>query len=775
MDMKKKILLVEDEPVVALDQSGILKKNGYLVNMVYNAEDAITKVREDNSIDLVLMDINLGKGMDGTDAARKIIDTQDIPIVFLTSHMEKDVVERIRGITRYGYVLKGSDEFVLLESLHMAFELFDAHRREKTTSERYQEQAKLLSERVKELNCLYDIVKLVETPGITIEKILQGTVKVMPQAWQYPEITCARIIHENHEYLSDDFIETEWKQSVPLVANGKTTGKIEVFYKEKKPEEDEGPFLKEERRLIYAIIERIGHVIERFSFYNEIRESEERLYNIVEHMPVMMDALNENGVIIAWNSESERITGYSADEMIDNPDAMKLLYPDDTYRTWMMSEMVALGNDFRDEETVITCKDGRKRVISWSNISGQHPIPGWYTWAVGVDVTERNIAMENLKRSWDENELRQRIANVLLTFPEEDVYSGVLDILLDITRSVFGYFGYIDDHGNLVCPTLTRDIWEKCQVPGKDIVFPPESWGGLWGKSLIEKRTILSNETLNVPEGHISLANAICVPIVSYDELVGQIVMANKKDGYTEEDRKTLESLSEYLAPIIRGWVEKSRRDEEIRRLLEEKEILLREVHHRIKNDMSSIKSLLSLQASATENPHASNTLLEAMNRISVMGNIYDSLYRGRGFSSIKIKTFINNLLSSIQQTYANNASVIISTDIEDIIIAAKQSFYVGIIINELVTNSYKYAFANSKKGEIRIEVWKHDNSTLGILVQDTGKGLPEGVVENEDYGFGLKLVTIFVQQYRGNMEISGNEGTSVRIMFPLLPIPDAE
>jgi two-component system, sensor histidine kinase PdtaS len=131
--------------------------------------------------------------------------------------------------------------------------------------------------------------------------------------------------------------------------------------------------------------------------------------------------------------------------------------------------------------------------------------------------------------------------------------------------------------------------------------------------------------------------------------------------------------------------------------------------------------------------------------------------------------------LSSIQQTYANNASVIISTDIEDIIIAAKQSFYVGIIINELVTNSYKYAFANSKKGEIRIEVWKHDNSTLGILVQDTGKGLPEGVVENEDYGFGLKLVTIFVQQYRGNMEISGNEGTSVRIMFPLLPIPDAE
>ncbi len=771
MDAKKKILLVEDEPVVALDQSGILKKNGYLVNMVYNAEDAITKVRGDNSIDLVLMDINLGTGMDGTDAARKIMDIKDIPIVFLTSHMEKDVVERVKGIIRYGYVLKYSGEFVLLESLHMAFELFEAHRREKESREQYQEQAKQIRERVKELNCLYDIAKLVETPGITIKQVLQGTVKVMPQAWQYPEITCARIIHDNHEYLSDDFIETEWKQSSPLIVNGEKTGIIEVFYKEKKPEKDEGPFLKEERRLMYAITERIGHVIERFSFYNELRESEERLYNIVEHMPVMMDALNENGIIVTWNSEAEKITGYSANEMIGNPDAMKLLYPDDTYRTRMMNEMDALGNDFRDEETVITCKDGNKRVISWSNISGQHPIPGWHSWAVGVDVTERNIAMEDLKRSRDENELRQRVANVLLTFPEEEVYSGVLDILLDITGSIFGYFGYIDDHGDLVSPTLTRDIWEKCQVPGKDIVFPRESWGGLWGKSLIEKRTILSNETLNVPEGHISLANAICVPIVSSDELVGQIVLANKEDGYTEEDRRKLESLTEYLAPIIRGWVEKSRRDEEIRRLLEEKEILLREVHHRIKNDMNSISSLLSLQSSSTDNPEASSTLLEARDRISVMGTIYDSLYMGRGFSSLSIKSFLYDLLSSIQQTYSGDVPVSINSRIEDIAIAAKQSFSLGIIINELVTNSYKYAFSGADNGAIDVVVEMTDDKTLHIIVSDTGQGMAADVVEKRNYGFGLTLVDLFVRQYKGTIDISFKEGTRVEILLPMLPV----
>ena len=457
--------------------------------------------------------------------------------------------------------------------------------------------------------------------------------------------------------------------------------------------------------------------------------------------------------------------------MTGNPDAMKLLYPDDTYRTRMMNEMVELGNDFRDEETVITCKDGRKRVISWSNISGQHPIPGWYTWAVGVDVTERNIAMEDLKQSRDETELRQRIANVLLTFPEEEVYSGVLDILLDITGSVFGYFGYIDDHGNLVSPTLTRDIWEKCQVPGKDIVFPRESWGGLWGRSLIEKRTILSNETLNVPEGHISLTNAICVPIVSSEELVGQIVLANKEDGYTEEDRKTLESLSEYLAPIIRGWIEKSRRDEEIRRLLKEKEILLREVHHRIKNDMNSISSLLSLQSSSIDNPEASSTLLEARDRISVMGTIYDSLYMGRGFSSLSIKSFLNDLLFSIQQTYSGDVPVSINSRIEDIAIAAKQSFSLGIIINELVTNSYKYAFSGADNGAIDVVVEMTDDKTLHIIVSDTGQGMAADVVEKRNYGFGLTLVDLFVRQYKGTIDISFKEGTRVEILLPMLPV----
>ncbi len=768
---KKTILLVEDEPLLALDQSDMLKKHGYGVTVAYNGNDALEAIDEHGSIDLVLMDINLGKGMDGTDTARKILEVHDVPIVFLTSHAEKDMVERVKGITRYGYILKDSGEFVLVESINMAFELYEAHRREKESRQKYQQRTRELDERVKELNCLYEIARLVETPGITIDQILQGTVQLLPNAWQYPEITCARIVYENRKYVTDNFHETQWKQESPLPVNSENAGRIEVYYLEQMEDMDEGPFLKEERRLIHAVAERLGRIIERIKIEQALAESEDRLFKIVEHMPVMMDAMDEKGNILAWNRECERVTGYTADEIIGNPDALKMLYPDDAYREEMMDQMASLGYNFRDVETTVTCKNRDERVISWSNISGQHPIPGWYTWAVGIEVTEMKSAIDELRKSRDENELRQRLGYVLLTYNEEDVYSGILDILLKETGSRYGYVGYINDSGNLVCPTMTRDIWDECKIPGKTNVFPRENWGGLWGMSLKEKRTIISNSHLQPPPGHIPLTRVIAVPILSGDDLVGQVVLADRKTDYTEEDSEKMKSIAEYLAPIIRGWVEKSRRDEEILRLLEEKEILLGEVHHRIKNDMSSIKSLLSLQASATENEEASSTLLEAMNRIAVMGTIYDSLYRGKGFSSINIKTFINDLLSSLQQTYSSDVLVNISAHIEDITIAAKQSFYVGIIVNELITNSYKYAFSNTGKGKIRVEVGKADHNMLRILVEDTGAGIPEDVLENKNYGFGLQLVTLFVEQYRGSMNITTGEGTSVEILFPLLPL----
>ncbi|NBB90991.1 MAG: response regulator [Spirochaetes bacterium] len=124
----KRILLVEDERLVALSEKRMLEKHDFLVETAHCGESATEQVRSGATPDLILMDIDLGEGMNGTETARWILAQVDLPIVFLTGHAEREMVDRVKGITRYGYVLKGSGEFVLIESINMAFELFQAHR-----------------------------------------------------------------------------------------------------------------------------------------------------------------------------------------------------------------------------------------------------------------------------------------------------------------------------------------------------------------------------------------------------------------------------------------------------------------------------------------------------------------------------------------------------------------------------------------------------------------------------------------------------------------------
>ena len=126
-----------------------------------------------------------------------------------------------------------------------------------------------LTERVKELNCLYGISRLVETAS-SEDEILRGAVSLIPDSWQYPEITHARIRLKEREYVSKDFVESNWKQSEIIHIDGEIRGKIEVFYSEERPEQDEGPFMLEERHLIHAIAERIGHILARVESANRL-------------------------------------------------------------------------------------------------------------------------------------------------------------------------------------------------------------------------------------------------------------------------------------------------------------------------------------------------------------------------------------------------------------------------------------------------------------------------------------------------------------------------
>ena len=140
----------------------------------------------------------------------------------------------------------------------------------KNNENELKEKTKKLAERIKELNCLIDISRIVEKPGITLENILQGIVERMPAAWQYPEITCAQIIFGEQEYKTKNFMSTIWKQRNCIYVNNEQAGLVEVCYLEEKPKVLEGPFLLEERHLINAISEWLGKIIERFKIKEEL-------------------------------------------------------------------------------------------------------------------------------------------------------------------------------------------------------------------------------------------------------------------------------------------------------------------------------------------------------------------------------------------------------------------------------------------------------------------------------------------------------------------------
>lgn len=153
------------------------------------------------------------------------------------------------------------------------------------------------------------------------------------------------------------------------------------------------PCLDEQGRP-YQYVAICNDITDRKQAEAALQASEEQLRCLLQNMPIMLDAFDSDGNITVWNQECERITGYSQSEIVNNPNAVALLYQDAAYRQRMLTDWEKYGNHYRNWEWNLTCKNGEVKTIAWSNVSDQFPVPGWAAWRIGVDITEHKQALE---------------------------------------------------------------------------------------------------------------------------------------------------------------------------------------------------------------------------------------------------------------------------------------------------------------------------------------------------------------------------------------------
>jgi len=226
------------------------------------------------------------------------------------------------------------------------------------------------------------------------------------------------------------------------------------------------------------------------------------------------------------------------------------------------------------------------------------------------------------------------------------------------------------------------------------------------------------------------------------------------------------EDKGKTLLVIVTDITERKLADDKIEALLEEKKLLLREVHHRIKNNLNVATSLLTIQADRIENPEGKAALENARGRMMSMMLIYDRLYRSGDFRHISAAEYISQLLDALSEQFASPL-IRVERQLEDFLMDSNTLSPLGIILNELITNAYKYAFPSGRSGTISVRLSLKANGMAELMIADDGRGLPESFDENNSKGFGLFLIRALVDQIEGTLSLVRDKGTGFVILFP--------
>jgi PAS domain S-box-containing protein len=455
-----------------------------------------------------------------------------------------------------------------------------------------------------------------------------------------------------------------------------------------------------------------------------LRESEERFRMLFKHHSAVMLVIDrETGKIIDANEASENFYGWSIDEL--KRKCIQQIYVPSSDAVKNQMEKAAISHSARFEFRHRRADGSIRDVEVFNNeieIAGKNLL-----YSIVHDITERHLAEESVLDS----EKRFRAAFMgspaALAITTQD--GG---IWIDANQTELAMFGY------------TRDE--------------------LIGKSVMDTNLWID----------LNDRNRIIAALVQNGEVRNQNVQLRHKDGKSISASVSANSLTlkgvKHILFATEDITERQQSEERIKQNLIEKEILLREIHHRVKNNLAVISSLLGLQANRIQGNAVKEMMDACQLRIKSMALVHEKMYCNQNVSRVDFSDYINSIVQDLTSTYHNEIrNITIRIQIQDILLDIETATPCGMIINELISNAMKHAFPETIRPELTISFEKADN-TYTLMVQDNGIGLSDDFGSTSTNTLGLLLVRALSRQLRGTVKFhsdaSVRQGTTVTFTF---------